>query len=222
MNLRRIALPLIAVAVAVAVWKLYGVTPTGQPACTWRAGADTDIVQGQNFAELPAESKIRASFHCDEARYVYVFSLSDEDGALLLFPSTMLKTDLANPLAAGQNVLPGKHEGKDIAWTTRSGIAGITTYVAVAAKEPVPELVVLLPKLRMWTNSSLPSGDLGVTNPANGEKPLAGPHTRDFPAAVLQRAAALSANEPRPNGPMHADSELPGVWTSSWRVVPKK
>lgn len=220
MNLRRIALPLIAVAVAVTVWKLCDVTTP--PACTWRAGADTDIVQGQNFAELPAESKIRASLHCDGARYVYVFSLSDEDGALLLFPSTMLKTDLANPLAAGQNVLPGKHEGKDIAWTTRSGIAGITTYVAVAAKEPVPELVALLPKLRMWTNSSLPSGEMGVTNPANGEKPLAGPHTREFPAAVLQRAAALSANEPQPNGPMRADSELPGVWLSSWCVVPKK
>lgn len=223
MNRRLILLPLFAIA-AFVVWKVYDRPgpSRGTPAVTWRAGGETEFAQGRNYLEVPWETTIRASLHCDEPRHVYVFSHSDEDGTLLLFPSTMLKTDRSNPLPPGQNVLPGQHDGKDLAWTTRSGIAGVTTFVVVAAEQPVPELSALLPKLRMWTNSSLPSGEPGVTNPSNGEPPLAGPHSREFPAPVLQRAAALSADSVNPNGPMQADPQLPGVWLASWRVVPKK
>ena len=77
-------LPLIALAVGAYFWQMSPATGV-VPACTWRVGRGTDIVQGANYDELPAESPIRLSVVCPKPRHVYVFSHSQEDGTVRLW-----------------------------------------------------------------------------------------------------------------------------------------
>src|SRR5690606_5543209 len=158
----------------------------------------------------------RLSFSCSEPRHVYVFSHSAEDGTLLLFPRPDINGSKANPLAAGNTVLPGKLDEQELAWTTRAEILATTTYVVVAAAQPIGELEALLPSLRRWTNTAMPSKSMQVTNPATGIE-VQGKPRNDWPSALLKRAADRSFSETIVNGPLHAD-ELGGVWTSSVRV----
>ena len=221
MHARQFVFPLAAIVVAVAIWK-FGASPAaGVPAGTWRIGTGIDVKQGRNFDELPADSPVRLSFHCDEPRHVYVFSHSDEDGTLLLFPSPLIAGGLGNPLAAGQSVLPGTHEGKELAWTTRSGVVGATTYLAVASRDKVAELDELAPKLRLWSNTVFPDHSMQVTKPA-GATELLGKARGPLPSELLQRAAKVGFDEPNPNGPLVPDPVLDGVWIGSWKVREKK
>lgn len=220
MNVRAIALPLIAAGIACGIWLMLPqkdeMQPSPIPAVTWRAGTATDFKQLRNYHELPAESPLRLSYACSEARHVYVFSHSAEDGTLLMFPSPEVKGSAQNPLAVGNTVLPGNLGEQAIAWTTRAEILATTTYVVVAAVQPVAELEALLPQLRRWTNSAMPNQSMQITNPTTGTEVVGKPRT-DWPVALLQRAAERSITETMVNGPMHADA-LPGVWTSSVRV----
>lgn len=217
MNARQLAFPLAAVIVAVAIWKFGFGAPAGVPACTWRTGTGIDIKQGRNFDELPAESPVRLSFHCDEPRHVYVFSHSDEDGTLLLFPSPRLEGGITNPLAGGQTVLPGSHDGKELAWTTRSGVIGATTFLAIASRDKIGELEELAPKLRFWSNTVFPDHSMQITQPT-GATELLGKARSPLPSDLMQRAAKVGIDEPNPNGPMAPDPVLPGVWLGSWKV----
>lgn len=220
MNVRAIALPLIAAGIACGIWLMLPASdpmePSPIPAATWRTGAETDFRQLRNYDELPQESLLRLSYSCTEPRHVYVFSYSDEDGTLLLFPSPEVKGSHSNPLPAGRCVLPGKLGDQTFSWTTRADILATTTYVVVAAKKPVAELESLLPHLRRWTNSVLPNQSMQVTNPANGTEVRGKPRT-SWPSALLQRAADRCITETMVNGPMHAD-QVEDVWTSGVRV----
>lgn len=218
MNVRAIVVPLLAVGAAVAIWlSTSPPTPSGVPAATWRIGKGSDVRQGRNYDELPAESPIRLSFHCDAPRYVYVFSHSTEDGTLLLFPSPDLRGDVPNPVPAGGTVLPGSHDGKELAWTNRAGILATTTFLVVAAETPVAELEALLPQLRRFSNTVLPDGSIQVTNPRDSSQ-LTGRAGDPLPCPLLQRAAAVSLDETLINGPLHADPTNGQVWIGSWRV----
>jgi hypothetical protein len=116
-------------------------------------------------------------------------------------------------------VLPGKHDGKELAWTTRSEILATTTYVIVAAAEPVPELEALLPRLRRWTSSVLTSAAMLVTLPGNLEpSDLAGAPRQGWPVPLLQTAADRFVTATVVNGPLEPVAERPGVWASAWRV----
>jgi hypothetical protein len=217
MNRRLWILPALALLIGVMWWQ----SDPERPAATWRIGTGTDIRQGRNFDELPPESPIRLSLHLPAPTHVYVFSHSREDGTVVLWPTAALRSDLSRPLPAGQSVLPGSHDGKELAWTTRTGIRAGTTFAVVAAEEPVPELEQLLPKLRHWTNTVFPDAAMLVTKPADGD--IAGaPLSPDFPTPLLQRAARQRATEVLPNGPLQADPELPGVFTGSWRILERK
>lgn len=226
MNARLVLIPVAAAVIAFAVWKFAPATPadgpTPTPASTWRIGLGAQVTQGRNYHELAAESPIRLSFTCSEPRYVYVFSHSLEDGTVLMFPSADLKGGLANPLPAGNTVLPGVSGDKDLAWTTRSGILAVTTLVAIASRERIPELEELIGKVRFWSNSVLTTGDMVVTKAKEGMEVLGPPHSTKFPSPLLQRAAELAITDDMPNGPMHEDNVLPGVWTTSWKVVEQK
>lgn len=226
MNARLVLIPVAAAAIAFAVWKFAPTTPaagpTPTPASTWRIGLGAEITQGRNYHDLAAESPIRLSFTCSESRYVYVFSHSHEDGTVLMFPSADLKGGLTNPLPAGNSVLPGVSGDKELAWTTRSGILAVTTMVAIASRERIPELEELIGKVRYWSNSVLTTGDMVVTKAKEGMEVLGPPHSKQFPSPLLQRAAELAITDDMPNGPMHADTVLPGVWTTSWKVVEQK
>ncbi len=226
MNVRLVLVPAIVVILAIAIWKLSPATPdqvpTGTPAATWRVGLGTEIRQGRNYDELAAESPVRLSFACDERRYVYVFSHSAEDGTLLLFPSPALKGGLDNPLPAGNSVLPGTASEKEIAWTTRSGIRSVTTFVAIAARERIDELEALIGQVRLWSNSIFTDGRMEVTKPKEGVPVVGAPNEKGFPSPLLQRAAERAITESMPNGPMQPDATLPGVWVASWKVHEKK
>jgi hypothetical protein len=218
MNARLVLLPAIALIVYGIYW--YTQEPPAnakvEVAATWRTGSGTEIKQGRNWDELPAETPVRLSLHCGERRHVYVFSHSDTDGTILLFPAPELKTDVTQPVPAGQTVLPGTHQGKELAWTTRTQVLPATTFLVVAAHEAVPELEALLPKLRRWSNSALHSAGMETTNPKTGE-PIAGPRT-PLPAPLLQQAADLSLTAELVNGPLQPAPGRPGVWFGSWRV----
>jgi len=228
MNARLVLIPVAAAAIAFAVWKFAPASPADSPspsptpAAMWRIGLGTEIKQGRNYHELAAESPIRLSFTCSEPRYVYVFSHSLEDGTVLMFPAAELKGGVANPLPAGNTVLPGVSGDKELAWTTRSGVLAVTTFVAIASRERVPELEGLIGKVRFWSNSVLTTGDMVVTKAKEGMEVLGPPHSTKFPSPLLQRGAEIAITDDMPNGPMHADTVLPGVWITSWKVIEQK
>ncbi len=216
-------MPVVAAAIAAAIiWTATKATSGGVPACTWRIGKGTDVRQGRMFDEVAPESALSVSYWCDEPRFVYVFSHSSEDGTLLLWPSPLLQSDKAQPLPAGSHVLPGRFEGNDQYWTSRSGIHAVTTFVAVAARERVEELEALAPKVRQWSNSVFPDHTMLVTQPKVGMDVAGPPGSANFPAGVLARAASRDHGTTLANGPMHPDSALPAVWTATWTCVEKK
>lgn len=218
MNRRLWLLPAMALLFGGVVWWRREAAPAAVPAATWRVGTGTDFHQGTVFEALAAESPVRVSLHLPEPMHVYVFSHSREDGTLLLWPTPGLQSDLPQPLAAGQSVLPGHHGDKELAWTTRGGIRAGTTYVLIAATEKVPELEQLMPKLRFWSNSVFPDAAMLVTKPA--DVAIAGPPlSSEFPTPLLQRAARLGVDQVLPNGPLQAIAELPGVFAGCWQVV---
>jgi hypothetical protein len=216
MNKRLLILPVLAAAAAAGIW--WNEEPAG-PACTWRIGTGAEIRQGTHYERLPPETPFRLSLHTAEAMHVYVFSNSAEDGTLLLWPTSALRSDLDQPLPAGHHVLPGSLEGKELAWTTRTGIRASTTFVVVAAREPIPELEAFMPRLRHWTNTVFPEHTMLVTNPPTGTEVLRG---SEFPTPLLLRAARYRVTEVLPNGPLGADPEAPGVWYGSWTVVEER
>ena len=215
MNVRAVAVPVIAVGIALVIWQFRDAPSLSPvPAATWRVSVDGEYRQARNYDELAEETAIRLSFWCSEARHVYVFSHSRVDGTLLLFPSPELKGDLSNPLPAGRHTLPGKYDDTDVTWTTRAGVLGLTSYVAVASAQPIADLEDLSQNLRRWTNSVLPNKSLQITNPATGTDVLGKPGT-DWPNGILKRAADRSSSEVLVNGPMAADEQVAGVWSSS-------
>lgn len=217
MNVRAIVVPVIALGSALVIWQMRtttGLSPV--PAATWRVQIRGEYRQAHNYDELAQETFVRLSFSCSEPRHVYVFGHSATDGTLLMFPATELKSDLTNPIAAGQSVLPGKFEDKDVSWTTRADIIGLTTYVAVASDKPIPALEKLARQLRRWSNSVLPDRSVQITNPADGE--VLGKPGTDWPNAILKRAAERTVNETLVNGPMVPDEHIGGVWSCSVRV----
>lgn len=216
MKARLLVVPAIAVLTAGVIWLSSDTAARpGVPAATWRVGADAK--QPRNYEELPPGTPVRLSFRSDEPRFVYVFTHSSEDGTLLLFPSPDVRSDLAQPLPAGHAVLPGTRDGKDLAWNTRVEILATTTFLVVAARERVPELEALLPKLRRWTNTALTSGAMDVTNPPTGTEVAGGARQR-LPDPLLERVAELSSVATSVNGPLEADAVRDGVWIGSWRT----
>lgn len=218
MNVRAVAVPVIAVGIALVIWQ-FRATPglSSVPAATWRVRVDGEYRQARNYDELAEETPVRLSFSCSEARHVYVFSRSTVDGILLLYPSPELKSDLRNPLPGGQTTLPGKHADKEVTWTTRAEVIGLTTYVAVASGKPIPELEDLALHARRWTNSVLPNKSLQITNPPTGVEVLGKPGT-DWPSGILKRADERTMAETLVNGPMVADEQVAGIWSSCIRV----
>lgn len=223
MNRRKVLLPALALlAAGTAWWFGAGAGALVIPAATWRIGTGIDIKQGQNYDELAAETPLRLAFACDETRFVYVFSHSEQDGTVLLFPAAELRSDLSQPLQPGRPVLPGKRDGRDLAWTTRSQILPLTTFVAIAAREPVPELENLLPKLRRWSTAVLADGTMQVTKPGTTIGGVVeGKPSEPWASPLLQAAADQFASATMVNGPMQPMGGRDGVWCTAWRVKEK-
>ena len=223
MNRRLVVLPIAAMAVAIAFWKWNPPPPITTPAaCTWRTGSGTEIHQGINFDKLAPESPVRLSVHTQEPLHLYVWSQSLEDGTLLLFPSPKLQSDRKNPLPTGQSVLPGSIDGKDLAWTSRVGIVAVTTFVAFASREALPELDALVPKVRQWSNTVFPDHSMLVTKTTEGQEVLGKSGSPGWAAPLLQQAADQLRQQTEPNGPMQPLAGRPGVWVSSWKVVERR
>jgi hypothetical protein len=220
MNRRALLLPALALCAAAAMWQFS--RPAGGtevPAATWRLGGPADTRQAQNYDLAPAETPLRLSLTCSEPRFVYVFSHSTEDGTLLLFPATELGSDLPAPLGAGNHVLPGRRDGHELAWTTRSQILATTTYVVVTARERVAELETLLPRLRRWSTSVLPDRSMQVTNPTTAPTDgMVGLPRQPWPSKLLVAAAERFANETMVNGPLQATAENQGIWFGALRL----
>jgi hypothetical protein len=217
MNRRLVVLPAIAVLGAVGLWLMPRVRPVVVPAVEWRLGPADDYRAARNYEDTPGDTPLRLWFRCDEPRHVYVFSHSAEDGTLLLFPSPDVASDLAQPLPAGAHVLPGTRGETKLAWSTRVQILATTTFLVVAARQPVAELDALLPRLRRWTNRALQDGSMQVTAPPAGTEVAAGPRT-PWPSPLLQRVADATAAATLVNGPLQPDPQQPDVWFGGLRV----
>jgi hypothetical protein len=148
----------------------------------------------------------------------YVASYSDLDGTIALFPSPQLTTSVGNPLPAARTVLPGRHGDKELTWIARED-TNATTYVAVAAAEPIADLAATLERCRQASNTTFPDGSYAVTNPRTEGSPAGAPRT-PIAHRLLAEAAALTPDSP--NGPMHASHSVAGVFLSSWRTVSAK
>ena len=61
MNARMLLLPVVAAAMAFALWKSNA--SSAAPACTWRTGTGVD--QGANFGKLAPEAPVRLPLHAD-------------------------------------------------------------------------------------------------------------------------------------------------------------
>jgi len=219
MNRRALLLPALAVAAAAVAWQLARRGDGGVPAATWRLGAGAEVRQAQNYDEVPAETPLRLSWTRAEPCFVYVFSHSAEDGTLLLFPTPELGSDLPTPVGAGNHVLPGRRDGKDLAWTTRSQILATTTYVVVAARQRIAELETLLPRLRRWSTSALPDRSMQVTNPTSAPSAgITGLPRQGWPSPLLARAAERFAAETMVNGPLQPAPDLADVWLGALRI----
>ena len=223
MTPRRLLIPAIALLAAGAAW-WFGAHPGAVtiPAATWRIGKGTEVKQGQNYDELAAETPFRLAFACDETRHVYVFSHNPQDGTVQLFPCAELRSDLTQPLPPGRPVLPGQRDGRELAWTTRSQILPLTTFVAIAAREPVPELEQLASHLRRWSTSVLADGSMQVTKPGTGaSSEVQGKPGEPWASPLLQAAADMFTSESLVNGPMQPMAGRAGVWCTAWRVKEK-
>jgi hypothetical protein len=223
MNLRLLLLPACALA---AYWIFAQTTATPQPtlACTWRHGPADRPVQGRNYVELPQETPLRLSLHTEQPVHLYVYSLSAQDGCLLLYPAPGLVGGLSNPLPAGQSVLPGQVETKALAWTSRSGIVGATVLLAIASHAPVAELEPLAGQLRQWSNRVFPDASMVVTKPPTppadaATAPLLGTPGTGWPHSLLEQAARQLREQTNPNGPMQALQGRPELRISSWKFV---
>ena len=224
MNVRAVALPLIAAGIATGLWLMMPpadpMGPSRIPATTWRAGPELNYQPVGNYVDYLPETELRLSYACADARYVYVFSRSTEDGTLLLFPSPDIDGSRSNPLTEGFTLLPGKLDDKQLAWTTRSEILATTTYVVIASERPVADLENLMPHLRRWSNSTFPNKSMLTTNPTSGTEVKGKPRT-PWPSKLLKRAADRAIAETLVNGPMTPD-DLAGVWTSSFSIRERK
>ncbi|MCA8974423.1 MAG: DUF4384 domain-containing protein [Planctomycetes bacterium] len=216
MRTRVFLLPALALVAGLYFWQSTASDQT-VPAATWRTGGGAEIKQGHNYDDLAPDSPIRLSLKCGAPSYLYVFSHSQEDGTLLLFPSPEIETDCGNPLPPGRTVLPGRREGQEIAWTSRSGIVGLTTFIAIASADPIPELEELAPRLRLWSNRVFPDHSMVVTKPREGEEVAGGPR-QPMPAELLRAAVESTRTQDNPNGPMQKAPGRPGIYVSTWRI----
>lgn len=217
MHARRWLLPLAVTGIAAALWwRAPSATPT--LACAFRLGAGTDVHHATQFAKLAADTPFRIAVRIDQPHHVYIFSHSAEDGTLLLFPSPQVKSDQQNPLPPGQSVLPGVQDGKDLAWTTRSGVLATTTVLLLASAAPIPELEALAGKVRRWSNSVFPDRSMQVTLPSPGADVVGKPHG-DWPDGLLRATASQLQARTDPNGPLEPLHGHPGVFATSWRFL---
>jgi hypothetical protein len=215
MNRRVVVILTVGALAAIGFWLTRS---SRAPAATWRLGDGDTMRQARNYEEVPPETAVRLSFACDESCHVYVFSHSDEDGTLLLHPSPQVQTDIPQPLPAGRTVLPGRNRDRDLAWNTRMQVLATTTFLVVAAEQPLAELEALFPRLRRWTNTARTDGSMQVTLPASGERDLLGAPRQPWPHALLQRAADRTLAATIVNGPLEPDTVHPGVWTGGVRI----
>jgi hypothetical protein len=182
MNARTVALPLLALGVAAALW--WQMAPPGSqnvPAATWRVGPTDDFAQARNYDELAAETPIRLSFTCTEARHAYVFSHSREDGTLLLFPSPDVESDVANPLPPGRSVLPGKLDGKPLSWSNKvlpDRSMQVTKPAGVASIDGAPGTELPAAVLRRAAARSM--SETQINGPLHPDQQLAGVWSASF------------------------------------------
>lgn len=218
MRARRILVPALALVAAWVIWKYNPVSSAPALAGTWRTGLGADTAQGRQYAELPAETPFRFSFRASTPQHVYVFSVSAEDGTLLLFPAPGMRTDCKNPLPPGNTVLPGKDGDKELAWTTRSGIRALSTVIAITADAPIAELEELLPRLRHWSNTVFQDGVMNVTRPADASN-LTGNAHEPPPSPLLQQLAAIQVlDDDAPNGELKPIPGRLGASYCKWMV----
>lgn len=214
MRARLILVPALALVAAGVIWK-FAPPPAPALAGTWRLGLGADVKQPRQYDDVAPETPFRLSLTTTAPKHVYVFSLSAEDGTLLLFPAPGMRSDCANPLPAGNTVLPGKDGDKELAWNTRTGIVAVTTVLAIAADQPIAELDALLPRLRHWSNTVFQDGAMNVTQPAD-RTTIVGKAHEAAPSPLLKQLTEIAVVDDNPSGALLPVPGLLGAQYSKW------
>jgi hypothetical protein len=214
MKKRPLLLPLLVLAVGAAIWWQGGQQALpAVPACTWRIG-DRPTAATQ-FEKIATEAPVRLAVAADRPWHWYVASWSQEDGLIALFPTPQLTTSAQNPIGVGRTLLPGKFGEHQLSWPMRGGVIGVTSFLAIASREPLPELAAYLATLRQASNQAFPDGSMSVANPKAGE-PVDGPN-KPLSQPMLRKAFDLDASQH--NGPM---APMPGrgdIYIAHWRAL---
>lgn len=214
MNPRLLTLPLFALAIGAALWWQHDRSlPAGVPACTWRIGDRGTAAEP--FEKVAAEAPIRLAIAGEGSWHWYVLSWSQEDGTIAWFPTAGLTTSLQNPLGGARVLLPGQRGERQLGWPMRSGIPGVTTWIAIASGQPLPELADHVAAVRQASNTVFGDGSVTVVMPKDG-RPLDGP-MQPLTQALLQKAMATPTTST--NGPM---TLLPGrgdIWFAKWQAL---
>lgn len=189
------------------------------PAATFRHGNGGELRAARNYEDLAGETPFLLDVYGAVGTHWYVLSHNVVDGTIVLWPSRDLRSDLAQPLAVERANLPGRIDGRELRWTTRSELRGTTTVLVLASATPIAELEAALPKLRRWTNSVLTDRTMLVTKPNVGEEPLGPPLSGEFPLPMLRSAAQATITSDQPNGPLVPLAGHPGIWCTAWRFT---
>ncbi len=200
---------LCAVGLAFGVQWLVGPV-TAAPRIEWSV-AESAV---QPFSEVKPYTPVRCTLELDEPAFVYAVSFDLMSGALALFPSETLRSDVvANPLPAGTHAFPGRHLERTLSWET-SDANGAMTYMLITSPEPLDELQTVMKRMRQVGNAAFPQKPLlGNYAPAVGMDEV-WPRS-DIPSAPLR--AAFGLEEYDHDGPM---VPLPdGVHASALRLL---
>jgi len=191
-----------------------------RPRAVWCLGPE--LQPAPQLVEVTNGTPVALEIELPFPAFVYVASWSAAMGTVALFPSEQLSTAHDNPLPTGLHHLPGLHDGKPMTWPTPN-VVGPIYYLAVASREPRPDLESALRRVRQM-------GHLGRLGHAFDDRgmylfvPEAGLDDSlplDAPAAPELDAArtvlASLAGQPG-TGPMRELPDTPGVFARPFVV----
>lgn len=178
------------------------------PVLTWMGRDDRQVMA---LAQAGEESGVRAHFQLAEPAHVYLALFSPGEGILALFPCAQLRDAPVNPLPAGQHLLPGPFEGKQLHWPIPPK-AGAVSLLAIVARERQPELEAALERCRRLGNAAFPNRAFGIAAPPAGLEPVP---RGELPHPLLRAAAGAADGA----GALEPAAGHAGVWVGALRLL---
>lgn len=202
----------VVLAALVAAWFVgAGRTP---PTVAWGFGETRS--SAEPFAEFPSGFPLRLELDLPRPMFVYVASHDTLRGNVALWPSTQLRTDVANgALRAGHHVLPGSWRDQSIAWHVGDQV-GVTTFMVIASETPIDDLTATMRSFRQMGNTAFPDRTTCATYAPDAGMDAMPPRSSIAHALLAECAALATAAH---DGPMHPLASRDRTWASVMHAV---